>query len=153
MLASPHAQARTAEDLDAPHECEVQRDPIVSAWFGPSGTVSPLHTDPYHNLLAQVVGHKYVRLFDARHTRRLYPRDGALCNNSHVDLDNPRPEAQPLVAGTPSHQCVLAPGECLYIPRHVWHYVRSLETSMSVSFWWGARMALVARGDTVESRY
>ena len=32
-------------------EGEVQS---VNAWLGPAGTVTPLHHDPHHNLLAQV---------------------------------------------------------------------------------------------------
>lgn len=31
-------------------------DVLVNAWLGPIGTVSPLHHDPYYNLLAQTTG-------------------------------------------------------------------------------------------------
>lgn len=147
-------KARSEADKRAPSACEVRQTPIVSAWFGPAGTVSPLHNDPFHNLLAQVVGSKYVRLIDARFSPRLYPRSGALCNNSHVNLDQPAPSQHPLFEGTPFWQCVLGPSEVLYIPRLCWHYVRSLDVSMSVSFWWGARMALCCKDDgTVEEKY
>eukprot|EP00966_Prymnesium_polylepis_P136936 3164119-Prymnesium_polylepis.1 len=149
-IATPrYCAASTPEDARAPADCEQRAgsDPLVSAWLGPAGSVSPLHNDPFHNLLAQVVGHKYVRLYDAQHTPRLYPRSGPQCNNSHVDLDHPEPQKHPLFHGAPFYQCILSPGEMLYMPRHAWHYVRSLETSFSVSFWWGAKMGLRNRAD------
>lgn len=66
-------------------------DPLLNAWFGPKGTISPLHTDPYHNVLAQVVGSKYVRCYKPEMTKWVYPRgkeEGVdMGNTSLVDLD------------------------------------------------------------------
>lgn len=43
--------------------------------------VTPLHTDPYHNLLSQVVGRKHVRLYSPQTTSRLYPFESGFTTN------------------------------------------------------------------------
>ena len=50
-------------------------DVQTNIWFGPAWTISPLHHDPYHNILCQVVGKKYVRLYSPHDSHRLYPKD------------------------------------------------------------------------------
>lgn len=48
------------EDICIPEYCGLSSDydnstePDINAWFGPKGTVSPLHYDPKNNILAQV---------------------------------------------------------------------------------------------------
>lgn len=59
---------------------------IVNAWFGPEGTISPTHTDPYHNLLCQVVGSKAIRLYAPSQTPYMYPHEGLMNNNSQVGV-------------------------------------------------------------------
>ncbi|XP_054717854.1 lysine-specific demethylase 8-like [Uloborus diversus] len=109
----------------------------ISIYFGPKGTVSPLHHDPKRNLLAQVIGEKYLRLFPEEATEHLYPRINTwLSNTSQIDVDNPDLETFPLYAKAVYEECILKPGQVLYIPPGHWHYVRSLSVSLSISFWW-----------------
>ena len=110
---------------------------LINAWFGPEGTVSPLHHDPYHNLLVQVVGEKLIRLYDRQETDNLYPHNSPLLDNtSQVDVEHCDHEKFPNFADAPYFECILKEGEMLYIPPKWWHYVRSKSISFSVSFWW-----------------
>lgn len=152
---APETPAANMENND-----ETSDTIMINTWLGPAHTKTPLHTDPHHNILAQVVGRKYVRLYAPSESARMYPRgwDGTwgvnMGNTSSVDLeevmglvdfegDGREPQRKmeflerfPDFLEAEYVEGVLREGECLFIPRGWWHYVRSLSPSFSVSFWW-----------------
>ncbi|CAL4161999.1 unnamed protein product, partial [Meganyctiphanes norvegica] len=127
------------EDIIIPDYChlgESEEEPRVNAWIGPAGTVSPLHHDPDHNILVQVYGYKYIRLYEEDQTSKLYPHpDPLLSNTSQVDVEGDL-SSWPLVENAQYWELILGPGEAVYIPPRCWHYVRALTHSCSVSFWY-----------------
>jgi len=129
------------EDLEIPDFCYSENDfePNLNFWFGPKNTTTPLHTDPKHNVLVQIFGYKYVRLYPQKDSGFLYPNPGMLLNNtSMIDIEE---DFEKLVKTFPDFakakglECILGPGDLLYIPPKCWHFVKSLSTSCSISFW------------------
>ncbi|XP_015498674.1 bifunctional peptidase and arginyl-hydroxylase JMJD5 [Parus major] len=176
------------EDISIPDYCclgEGEEDDItINAWFGPGGTISPLHQDPQQNFLAQMIdrnhkkqlfqghmgfaaelgtiwilectkeclfldsnegtvlmqkvfGRKYIRLYSPQDSENLYPHESQILHNtSQVDVEDPDLVKFPNFEKAAFQSCILMPGQILFIPVKYWHYVRSLELSFSVSFWW-----------------
>ncbi|XP_031833279.2 bifunctional peptidase and arginyl-hydroxylase JMJD5 [Nomia melanderi] len=130
------------DDFTVPEYCsftdnEDVEQPDINAWFGPSGTVSPLHFDAKNNFLCQVFGYKRVILYDPKDSSNLYPYDTRLLNNTaQVDPFNPDFEKWPNFKKATGFMSYLKPGEMLYIPPKWWHHVTALTPSFSINFWW-----------------
>ena len=129
------------DDIETPEFCHCGEDDDVDVniWFGPSGTVSPLHTDPKHNLLCQVFGKKYIRLYPKSQSSKIYPyqNDPLFFNTSRINLEDDEKlyDEFPEFGKAEGFECVLEAGQTLYIPPGCWHFVKSLTPSCSLSFW------------------
>jgi len=115
---------------------EEHLDPAASGgrvhfWFGPAGTVTPLHHDEMNIFMAQVYGRKKVTLISPEQTHLVYNHIGVF---SEVNCDDPDYERHPLFREAQVLQVVLEPGEVLFLPVGWWHQVRAIDISITVTF-------------------
>jgi lysine-specific demethylase 8 len=106
-----------------------------SAWIGPAGTITGLHTDNFPNLLTQLRGRKGLILFPPSPLNRLYlsPKFETGTVLSAVDLREPDWVRFPRLRELVPIVCILEAGDAIYIPAGWWHYVVSETPSISLT--------------------
>jgi hypothetical protein len=103
----------------------------VFLWFGPAGTVTPLHHDIMNILVAQICGRKRFRLISPEQTPYVYNEIGVY---SRVDCKNPDYSRYPLFNNVKPLEVVLEPGDMLFLPVGWWHHVESLDVAIMLSY-------------------
>jgi ribosomal protein L16 Arg81 hydroxylase len=100
-------------------------------WFGPAGTITPLHHDPVNLMFVQVYGRKVWKIVPPYYTHLLYNHIGVF---SEVDCENPDYAKYPLFKEVQIIEVMLNPGDVIFMPVGWWHAVKSLDISISMSF-------------------
>jgi lysine-specific demethylase 8 len=126
------------EDLGVPDYCRGRRRLRHNLWLSAPGTVSRLHFDLPHNLIAQIHGRKRFYLYPAKERNNLYPFPpwSSVPHLSRVDLEAPDLVAFPRLARARGYYADTREGDLLFMPSRMWHHVRSLGASITVNFWW-----------------
>ena len=113
-------------------------------WLGPANTVTPLHCDYMDNLFAQIWGRKRFVLYPPHSDIFLSLHEAnPVLYASKFNPDDPNYEQFPLARQASPIECVVNPGEMLYLPAGWFHYVRALEDSLSSNRWsWETPMVM-----------
>jgi hypothetical protein len=133
-----------ARDFTVPVYCDQRRTIWPHLWLGPGTTVLSFHKDNHDplvqvdNIFVQIRGRKRVILASPDNDPLMYPRppEAGAYWHSQVNPEAPDLERFPLFTRVALQDAVVGPGDIIFIPRDYWHYVRALERSISLSFWW-----------------
>jgi hypothetical protein len=109
-------------------------------WFGPSGTVLPMHFDDAHNLLHQHYGSKHVILVPPNHFEVLRPgaKDAPDRQMSSIDLPSSAEQSDSSRGAPPYLKAVIDAGDVLFIPAFWWHRVEAVGVAITITYPWRA---------------
>lgn len=104
-------------------------------FLGPSHSLTPLHFDCLltHNLFFQVMGRKRFILLPYEQLPLCYRYKWRWCE---VNAETPDFSRHPLYQDAQIQECIVEPGDMLYMPAGMLHHVRSLDCSMSFNVDW-----------------
>jgi len=110
-------------------------------WIGSKGAHTNCHQDTYGcNLVAQIHGRKLWLLFSPKCTNLMQPTrvpyEESTIFSKYNFFTPSKKEIQAIESMYGNvKMIVLEPKDVLFIPKGWWHYVESLETSMSINVW------------------
>jgi hypothetical protein len=132
LLRRPEFAPLLADIGSLPDYCDASQLPrSCSFWFGPAGTVTPLHHDTLMLFHTQIVGRKRWRFVSPLETPRVYNYYDVY---SPVDIDRPDLNRYPDFSRVQVLDVVVEPGETMFLPLGWWHQVSALDLSMSFSY-------------------
>lgn len=109
-------------------------DNIGFTFFAGKDTTIRMHYDiDMSNILhTQVCGHKRVILFSPEYNNLLYTLP--LNTYSLVDVEKPDYKKYPGLRYVKGQECLLEPGDSVFIPGGYWHLMKYLDGGMSVAY-------------------
>ncbi|KAL9897737.1 HSPB1 associated protein 1 [Glossina fuscipes fuscipes] len=108
-------------------------------WLSSKNQNTPCHYDTYGcNIVVQIYGKKSWLLFppstNLTASRIPYEESSVYCLENFY-APHPKEIPELLQLSEHAYQVVAEPNDILIIPRHWWHYVEALETSLSLNSW------------------
>ncbi len=128
-----------SEILDFPRRWGTH-DLLSNMFLGNRGNYAHLHYDGDHRqvLLYQVFGRKRVVLFQPPNGPKLNVLDAFMQGFCNTYLEHMTDEEKlAFVDYANGYEAVLEPGETVYMPMLIWHYLEYIDTGMSVNFRFG----------------
>ena len=106
---------------------QFMRLPYPRVFIGPKGAVTPLHMDLWrtHAWLSQLSGRKRWLLYPPEHLPYLY--------EFRVDPERPDLTRFPLYRHAKPMECIIGPGDTVFVPSGWAHWVVSLDPTISLS--------------------
>jgi hypothetical protein len=101
----------------------------VNMWFGPAGTLTPLHCDARNNVIVQIVGRKIVRLYAPYYAPMMAQRTMWYAESDPPTL--PTNATGPRAVET---RLEIGPGDALFIPVGWWHAIEAADVSITLAF-------------------
>jgi hypothetical protein len=123
-----------------PDYCKLrdETDVVSNTFVASANNYAHLHYDGDQRdvLMYQVFGVKRYVIIHPRETRKLAPLlDSNIQRTSSIFLENfSEDDKAAFLSYANAYDCVLFPGETLFLPMMTWHYVEYSQTSMSVNF-------------------